>query len=297
MNRIENEIINSGYYIKNSFICAPDEYFSYNLRKIKSLNDLNLEIKNSKIINQDDNNYIKYYNIIFDKLKNKIMELINNKIDNWLENIIFDYNNKKTIYKNNIIHINEEYELLKSISYIFINKNTYKKNIISLIRDLKDKISESNINNSSNSIEFIKWLDLQINILSINKNVEKKNIKDKISEQFKINKILNIVNNSCLEPYIEDCLLQKNNITRDLDILNKNHKDLFNIIKNQVNNLLEKYNKIILDFTKKNINKINLHNNIIFDFEDKLIIGNNLFGKNKVEINFTTIIDFDNNCK
>ena len=295
-----NKII---YSIKNTFIDISSNN-EYELKKIKSLNDLFFLIKLDDEIVKLKNNYLEEYEEKIEKYTNILYVYIKNKYYNKLKNKFKIFIEKNTInYNKHIDELNIEYEnidnndiILSAISDIFIKKTIIKNSLFTLIKELKEKINtfDEKLINSKIGIEFINFLDLEINRLIIDKgkniNLSSYSKKDKLKEQYNLNILLQKVYNSYLKPYLD-------NIKHNKEVIN--NKKLYIIRKfiefkktcdDQIELFIKNYIIKIRKIIKENWKSIIRTNEIKLNLFDTIYVGDLIWDNELINISTATII-------
>jgi len=284
-NILENNIFLKGYFIRNCFICTPDELFKPIMKKSKSYNDIDLiKIDNNLFTTHLED--IKKYCIIFNLIiKNKIIILIEEQLSTWINRVYSDNNELLNFYNNELNKNKDNFKILNIIINTFTNQNINKKNIILVLKNLKNDIMKQN--NSDSYIELINWLDCEFNRLINNKFILSSSnltIKDKLKEQNKLNKIINLIVDEKIRPQIIIIENENKQILKTINEINKKFNNFNKLVNNQLYdffNILYTENNI---FIKNNFKEIKINNKIVYKANNKFLF----LGKN--EINYCNII-------
>jgi len=294
----ESSIIKNGYFIRNGFLCTSDELFKKPI--IKSKSDNCLDIIEVDIINLKKDYLLdinKYTKLLYDLVRNDIIDLIKDTIYNWysnLDNMI----KKHMIHNQNLLKKNtQDFVFLKLIKDTFTNYISSNKNILLIIKELfvKVKLME-------NSEEYIIILDSFNNEFKrLNKNNEiyinnnKLSIQKKLKEQHKITQILNLLIKKIIKPQEELLVIDQKTINEQ--ILSSNYQlTKFNkLIKCQINKFFDDFYKSIKLFIEKNIKNIKIYNKINFNGSSiKLDLGNKELAFTSITVNICDfVIVFD----
>lgn len=290
MEKIKIQIKKKGYFIKNSFICIPEEYYEYNLRKIKSLSNLEvisdkeIDIINKELKNRHLENINLYTNIFLDNIISNFNKTTRKDITEWVDNIYLEY--KKNIDNLHLLLkiADDEYQILILINDVFSKKEVENKNIIKLLEELKIKIENLDKSNSEPLKIFLKWMEFEIiKLLNIKVVLQgKQNIKDKLKDKYKIKKTLDVINNKYIKEYINVIILKKKDKIDKLNYLNKEYNDFEILIESQYNLFFKNYENKINDYIKNNWNNILKTNKININFNKIFILGDDKHGKMQI---------------
>jgi len=291
---IYNQIAHYGYFIKNGFICTPDEYYG-SMKKYKSYNDLsicdnidihslNRELKKKytpTIENYSNNLYLYFIKNIFSYIEIEANLLLINKLECREIN--------KKILNDKLIMAKDEYSILEKIRNIFINKNIQKK--YKEIKIIKNKILDSKNKYNSTCIEFVEWIENQLSIID-NNILNNTNIKTKLNDLVKINKRYNFINDNQIKPYLQSITDDIKNIKNKIKYMNETFKDYEKIIDIQLYHIKNDYKLKIFDIIKNNWNDILKSKNLQLNINDKITIGNSKWGSSIMNIELSKLYEF-----
>lgn len=294
----ELSIIKNGYFIRNSFLCEPDELIKKEL--IKSKSDNCLDIIEIDLINLKKQHLLdinKYTKLLYDLVRNDIIDLIKDTIYNW-------YSNIDNIIKQNMSHNQnllkkntQDLLFLKLIKDTFNNYISSNKNILLIIKELIEQVKLM-----EHSEEYIIILDnFNDEFKRLNKNNEicintnKLSIQKKLKEQHKITQILNLLIKKIFKPQEELLIIDKKTINNNILLTSHQFNKFNKLIKLQITKFFDDLHKSIKIFIKKNIKNIQIYNKINFNGSTiKLELGNEELSSTSININICDfIIIFD----
>ena len=288
----QQQIDTYGYYIKNTFICTPDELFS-KLKKSKSETDLDYNTDINDFINRYTPNIDIYSKLLYKYITKFLTETINETLNNWLYNIYDIYESNYNVYNSDLKILEDKHYMFNSISEIFMDKKNHKKNIIALIIQLKNKINDK-LNSEQNI--FIDFLEKKLQELFNDKNklinFNNSNIKHKLTEQINISKKLEDINKLFLIPQLEKNNKDKEELKDKINKLKNSFISFNKLIDKQIYNFLSNYDTQVSNLIKKEWDIILKTKQVKLDFDSMLILGNEDWGIIKINISFPEIFEF-----
>jgi hypothetical protein len=196
ISEIESSLIENNYFTRNSFICTSDELFKKELTKSKSDNCLDyIEVNVSDLKQQYLLDINKYTKLLYDLIRNEIIDLIKETISKWYSDVYSIFNETLVHYKNLLDKNNQDLMFCKLIKETFNNYISSNKNILIIIKELLEKVKL--LKYAEEYIDILNWINSEFKRLNKNNsiviNIHKLSIKERLKEQHKIIKILDYV--------------------------------------------------------------------------------------------------------
>lgn len=320
---IEKELANKGYYIKyQNCTYSQDDLFStklftQKLKRNKSNNCLDyLQLYVQDFKKEQLLFIIKYSKILYDIIKNEIIDLLQNNIYKWYKKIFNIFNKtilnyKKIIKQNNqdiylyiliIEHLNSHNTCNKNILvilnhiYSYIKDQLIYKNILIILKDIHNKLKDNF--KYQNIIEsLITLFEKLIKNKYIKNNILYLTIKEKLIEQFKIKKIFKFILQEKAYIIQKKLLIDDNkNINECINKIDIDINEFIKLLKIQYDVYFNNLYKIVYLFITKNITVSKMNQKIYFPkFEENLLLGNSEISLINIKIIYPNLLILINN--
>lgn len=263
------------YYIKNFKPIYKLDKFFFNDSYNNFDKFLNIESNDLTHYYHNFNNFINFYLSTNSKLKETFINITENKINSYLNQII---NNQLILSDKNYYCIHD-------------NKEDYNNNFF-----LTDLYNNSNVKFNKNSIKFIiKILLKKSDIHGLKGNLNSyKNVSVGYFDKFNFKQIIKVINNILENKII---LRKENRIGLDFDEKNDNNDIIneknslkskkFNIVNNIKSNTKKDSNDLTKYTSKNFINSININN-----FKSSKILNNDISSSRKIKLYVKNYIPF-----